>query len=311
MSESIITRRDSGGYAKVTFDNVSPLSKSIASGFIEKKVKYSATTVGNYALFGGGYADVERIGVYRDVTSTVDAYNTNLIRSTPTDLSVARSNLAATTVGNYGLFGGGFCNEGSDNVFSTVDAYNTNLTRSTPTELSVAREDLAATTVGNYALFGGGGRSFDFYYSTVDAYNTNLTRSTPTDLSAERSSLAATTVGGYALFGGGEKYEYGVFRSLSIVDVYNSSLTRMCTDPLNSSADEFDATTVGDYALFGVNIDSPVSAYYIKLIKIQLYPGTKYKFSNMSSEATSLTFQEITLSPPISGYIKIKDATIN
>ena len=264
MSESIITRRDSGGYAKVTFDNVSPLSKSIASGFIEKKVKYSATTVGNYALFGGGYADVERIGVYRDVTSTVDAYNTNLIRSTPTDLSVARSNLAATTVGNYGLFGGGFCNEGSDNVFSTVDAYNTNLTRSTPTELSVAR-----------------------------------------------FNLAATTVGGYALFGGGEKYEYGVFRSLSIVDVYNSSLTRMCTDPLNSSADEFDATTVGDYALFGVNIDSPVSAYYIKLIKIQLYPGTKYKFSNMSSEATSLTFQEITLSPPISGYIKIKDATIN
>ena len=46
MSESIITRRGSGGYAKVTFNNVAPLSKSIASGFIEEKVYYPATTVG-------------------------------------------------------------------------------------------------------------------------------------------------------------------------------------------------------------------------------------------------------------------------
>ena len=159
-------------------------------------------------------------------------------------------------------------------------------------------------------MFGGGGRSFDFYYSTVDAYNTNLTRSTPTDLSAERSSLAATTVGGYALFGGGEKYEYGAFRSSSIVDVYNSSLTRMCTDPLNSSAQEFGATTVGDYALFGVNTDSPVSAYYINN-KVQVYPGTKYKLGSMASEVTSDSMQMIETTPPISGYIKIKDATIN
>ena len=67
---------------------------------------------------------------------------------TATPLSQGRSSLAATTVGNYALFGGG----GSDSV---VDAYNIGLIRSTPTQLSESRSNLAATTVGNYALFGG------------------------------------------------------------------------------------------------------------------------------------------------------------
>lgn len=73
---------------------------------------------------------------------------------TITPLSVARGQLAATTVGNYALFGGGY----SGYYIDTVDAYNTSLTRSTPTALSGARSVLAATTVGNYALFGGGDR---------------------------------------------------------------------------------------------------------------------------------------------------------
>ena len=67
---------------------------------------------------------------------------------TITPLSVGRDHIAATTVGNYALFGGG-------NYKDTVDAYNTSLTRSTPTALSVARQGLTATTVGTYALFGG------------------------------------------------------------------------------------------------------------------------------------------------------------
>ena len=117
-----------------------------------------ATTVGNYALFGGGY--------YPDYFSTVDAYDTSLTRTTPTALSVARDYLAATTVGNYALFGGGY--NGTDR-FSTVDAYDTSLTRTTPTALSVARDGLSATTVGNYALFGGGYNGTD-RLSTVDAY---------------------------------------------------------------------------------------------------------------------------------------------
>ena len=75
-------------------------------------------------------------------------------------LSDGRDDLAATTVGNYALFGGGGGGSGS-----IVDAYSGALVRSTPTPLSEERGNLAATTVGNYALFGGG-----FTTSTVDAY---------------------------------------------------------------------------------------------------------------------------------------------
>ena len=136
------------------------------------------------------------------------------------------------------------------------------LKRTGVSALSVARARLAATTVGTYALFGGGYNSSSPYYkSTVDAYNSSLTRTTPTSLSEARAYLAATTVGNYALFGGGE----------------------------------YDAT---------------VDAYYVNN-KVQVYPGTKYKLGSMSSESTSSTMQEIETTAPITGYIKIKDATIN
>ena len=125
-------------------------------------------------------------------------------------LSVARSGLAATTVGDYALFAGG---KAGTTYSTTVDAYDKTLTRTTPTALSVGRTDLSATTVGDYALFGGGWRSTTPNYPpTVDAYDKSLTRTTPTALSVGRTDLSATTVGDYALFGGGN--------SLGTVEVY-------------------------------------------------------------------------------------------
>ena len=111
----------------------------------------TATSVGNYALFGDGNS------------FTVNAYDTSLTRTTATPLSEANNVSAATTLGDYALFGGR----------STVDAYDTSLTRTTATPLSEARNGFAATSVGNYALFGGGviyANSNSTYYNTVDVY---------------------------------------------------------------------------------------------------------------------------------------------
>ena len=73
----------------------------------------AAATVGNYALFAGGYGS--------SYSAVVDAYNASLTRSTPTSLSTGRYDLAAATVGNYALFGGGY--GGSYSYFAVVDAY--------------------------------------------------------------------------------------------------------------------------------------------------------------------------------------------
>ena len=112
-------------------------------------------------MFGGGKSDL--YDYY--MSSTVDAYSASLVRSTPTELSVARNNPATTTVGNYGLFGGGY----GGGFRNTVDAYDATLVHSTPTPLSKGASGFAATTVGNYGLFGGG-RNDEGYISRVDAY---------------------------------------------------------------------------------------------------------------------------------------------
>mgnify|MGYP002622064343 CR=1 FL=1 len=166
------------------------------------------------------------LGLYSDRSSgitdrlplmKVDS-GSKLVRSLATPLSTGRDHLAATTVGNYALFGGGYI---GGSYSAVVDAYNASLTRSTPTSLSTGRENLAAATVGSYALFAGG-----YITSTsavVDAYNASLTRSIPTSLSTGRYNLAATTVGNYALFGGGLNSS----EHIDVVDAYYISNTSL------------------------------------------------------------------------------------
>ena len=72
----------------------------------------SATTVGNYALFGGGNDS----GGYP--TGAVDVYDSSLTRTIAQDMETPRNDLAATTVGNYALFGGGYQDAGSSCTIS-------------------------------------------------------------------------------------------------------------------------------------------------------------------------------------------------
>ena len=78
---------------------------------------------------------------------------------------------------------------------------------------------------------------------------------------------------------------------------------------LNEARYNLVATSIGNYALFGgedsVSTSSSVVDTYKLNNSIQVYPGTKYKFNNMSEELTSDVFQEVILSQLISGYIKI------
>lgn len=199
----------------------------------------AATSVGDNALFGGGY----QYSIPKDDMAVV---NKSLTVSYPrVYLSVARGHLSATTVGDYGVFAGGI-KDSSGNVTNTVCAFNKSIVRTVPAALSVARCRLTATTVGNYALFAGGDNGNNTSYATVDAYNASLTRSTITSLSAARYALASTTVENCALFGGG----YGT-TFLATVDVYDASLTRTTTTNLSVARDFLASTTVGKYALFG------------------------------------------------------------
>ena len=83
-----------------------------------------AATVGKYALFAGGFAPNPFFG--EDASSSVDAYNTSLTKSTPTELSCKRCGHAAASVGGYALFAGGASSYNLlgfyENLVSAVDA---------------------------------------------------------------------------------------------------------------------------------------------------------------------------------------------
>lgn len=163
------------------------------------------------------------------------------------ELSVARYDLVATTVGGYALFAGG------NPASSVVDSYTSTLVRNTATSLSVARYDLAATTVGNYALFAGGRSQSNS--SVVDAYNATLVRSTATNLSSIMYNSAATTVGSYAIFAGN-----------NTVNAYNSSLVRSTLEDESNLKNNLAATTIGDYGIFRSNVTIGYNSSLVKTV---------------------------------------------
>lgn len=241
---SITVKAKASGYADSAASNAVTVTVTKAASvqyygtatpLSQARDSMGATTVGNYALFGGGN--------YNGYKNVVDAYDASLTRTIPTPLSVARSFAAATTVGNYALFGGGGTN---DTTFATVDAYNASLTRSIPTPFEKARTHVAATTVGNYALFCGGNLNLNNRTDEMDAYDTSLTKAILAPYSNEITKLAATTIGNYALFGGGRYNGY-----TDIVNAYDASLTRTLPTVLSVGRASLSAATVGNYALFG------------------------------------------------------------
>lgn len=189
----------------------------------------AATSVGNYALFGGAQSG-----------DTVNAYDKSLVRSIPTGLSQTRYNVGAVSIGNYALFCGGIL---FNNTYSTVDAYDASLTRKTATSLGlVDGGGLEGASNGAYALLSGGLNS----QGDVSAYDASLTRSLPTDLGIKRWYVAAANVGDYVLFGGGN---VGSGSASGAVDTYDKSLTKGTASNCYQARD-LAATNVGEYALF-------------------------------------------------------------
>ena len=213
-----------------------------------------AATVGKCALFAGGYSR----SVYGYiVSSSVDAYNTSLTKSTPTELSCKRCGHAAASVGGYALFAGGASSYNLgyyDGLVGSVDAYNASLTRSAA-HIFGDTAAIGGAAVGNYALFAGGTWDMqindDNVISGVLAYDPSLTFTIAPDLSVARADVKGASVGNYALFAGGKASS-----KCTTVDAYNASLTRTTAAALSSTANNDAAATVGNHAIFVGNTAS-------------------------------------------------------
>ncbi|NEQ05873.1 MAG: hypothetical protein F6K37_07910 [Moorea sp. SIO4E2] len=168
-------------------------------------------------------------------------------------LSVARSRLAATTVGNLAIFAGGSADDYS-NVVDVFEYQNGTLVKKEHNlTLSVARSNLAATTVGNLAIFAGGFNNNDRFSDAVDVFEyqngTLVRKELELTLSEGRDHPAATTVGNLAIFAGGRADDYS-----NVVDVFeyqNGTLKRIELGlELSEQRSFLAATTVGNLAIF-------------------------------------------------------------
>lgn len=220
------------------------LTRSANKSLYIARTNLAATTVGDYALFGGGVTYVEdEYAEYEDDTyyTTVDAFNTSLTRSNPTGLNEGRNLLAATSVGNYAIFGGGNLLYGGT---SYANAYDRSLTRTVITSPSFGSTSYVynAASVKDYAIFAG---------RQSVAFDKSLTGHL---LSMSNSSInAGITLKNYALFCTNKFELYSYDESLSVSLAAKASGNR----------GEFAAATVGDFALFagGSHYDSYYERY--------------------------------------------------
>ena len=225
------------------YDSLATLVKTFNSSLIGTNL--AATTVGDYAFFGGGKS-------ITTPSSSTTAYNSSGAHYASHSLSVARSHLAATTVGDYALFAGGLQDDGTRS--GVVDVFSSSLTRYNTLALTRGVYCQAATTLGNYALFAGGedGTNKSRY---VYCYSSSLTMLVGY-LTKARYNLAATTVGEYAVFAGG----FGTNGYSDTADgLYGEYLTQASFKSLSVARYELAATTVGNYALFGGGQNSAYS----------------------------------------------------
>ena len=213
------------------------MSMSSARGF------YGATSVGDKAMFAGGYARGP------GVTSVVDVYDDVTGTWSTTSLSQSNEYIVATTVGDQAIFAGGLYDD-SD----IVDIYNDTADSWSLASLSQGRSMMGATSVGNLAIFAGGRYIDSFgsgaYGSRVDIYNAASNTWMTAALSQGRASLAATSVGDLALFAGGEKYPWEN-PYVATIDIYNSSSDTWTTASLSQARGKLAATTAGNLAFFG------------------------------------------------------------
>ena len=267
-----------GGVARPCWGGGEPVFYGGITALSNGRQRVPSANVGDYLVFGGGYKS--------SAVNTVDAYNSSLVRSTPTALPNVTDKHASTSIGNYALFGGGQ-GRSTSTIYKTLVTYNPSLTQSTADDLNSAAYSLVATSIGSYALFGGGRLSIITGNPKITAYNASLTKSTPTNLSTpKRTETTATHNGKYALFGGGST-------AVATVEAYNTSLTLSTAPNLSVGRGYMTAGQVGKYALFvwGYNASTTdnytnIDCYDESLTRTTVY--SKYEGSYLPTPTATL-----------------------
>lgn len=184
--------------------------------------KHSLTggNIGNYALIVGG-TTVELVDGKNTITSTVDVYDTSLIRTKGTSLYAGMRDGIYASNKKYALFGGGAAGKTSDPGNTIGTAYDNSLIAHKFTTYN-SGGDGSGASVGKYALFVGGLR----YSQYVVAYDETLAKNWIGNTTYDRTDSVGVMTNHYAIFGGNCDSDHGV-------DVYDENLTKLSAADLS------------------------------------------------------------------------------
>jgi len=220
--------------------------------------RLTACTVGNYAIFAGGFN-----GQHQDTMDIFKLENNTLIK---VDLNLflkkARHSISSCVVGNYAIFAGGFDQVARKDIDvfyinenNTLEKYESNF------ELFEERYHLAATSSNTYALFAGGYKKggeynnstvsdkVDVFYIENGVLQKEEKEQENLNLQIARTLLSATSVGEYLFFAGG----YNSSSSIADIDVYKVSydeVKKLENMKLEKARYGLSASSIGDYAIF-------------------------------------------------------------
>lgn len=223
----------------------------LPSALCDGKIYPIGGNIGNHALIVGG-TNTSNLSNNTGNTTTVDVYDTSLIRTSGTKLynDVSAGIYAANK--KYALFGRGDSNNSTSNIGTAYDnsliAHKIYVTDSGGLG--------SGASVGKYALFAGG----TLYEKKVDAYDETLTKRRISDATCYRSYSSGVMTDHYAIFGGNlySKYE---------VDVYNENLTKVSAANLLHSSHSTCGVSLKGFAVIQC---SNYVQYYDDNLTIQL-----------------------------------------
>lgn len=204
-------------------------------GLRQARQDLTGSSNNNYSIFAGGrFTDGSPL-------NNVDAYNSSLVRSTPTALSTSRYGAVSASLNQNVIILGGYSIGWGYGI--STECYNSSLTKSIITSVVTTTTNFSGSSNNNnYMLFGGGKISAtNSTTNRVYSIDVNLTVNYASNLSQSRDSLASTNINNFILFGGGTVY--------NTVDAYDDSLTRT-TYTLSQSRYSLAAATIGNFGLF-------------------------------------------------------------
>jgi len=166
----------------------------------------AATAVGPFAMFGGGEVREHEGNTSKsDDVAVVDVFNYETGVWTTAKLCMPRKKLAATTVGNLAIFGGGYLSGGGGSR-PEWDMFNASSGEWSHGNLSLGRMRLQAAAVGNRAFFVSGmGDTCGAQCPMVDVYDASTNSWSVTNLKRGRYEFAAVGFASKMLVTGGKQ----------------------------------------------------------------------------------------------------------